>query len=86
MIAIISNTIRPIIILGGAIPPQLVEAAGTWNHEGRDYWPKQFPYCDGKRQSPININNQDVKLETDVNDLKFPRYDLVRVQILLTRV
>ena len=40
--------------------------AAEWNHEGRDYWPVQFPYCDGKRQSPININNQDVKIETDV--------------------
>jgi len=74
-----------ILILGGAIPripdgnwggPIMAEAAGTWNHEGRDYWPQQFPYCNGKRQSPININNQDVKIETDVNDLKFPRYDV----------
>ena len=60
-------------------------AAGTWNHEGRDYWPTQFAACNGKRQSPININNQDVKLETDVNDLNFPRYQLVRFQILLTK-
>merc|ERR1712008_349977 len=40
------------------------------------YWPIQFPYCNGKRQSPININNQDVKIETDVNDLNFPRYNM----------
>jgi carbonic anhydrase len=59
--------------LGG---PIMVAATGTWNHEGRDYWPQQFAACNGKRQSPININNQDVKLETDVNDLNFPRYDL----------
>jgi carbonic anhydrase len=63
----------------------MVAATGTWNHEGRDYWPQQFAACNGKRQSPININNQDVKLETDVNDLNFPRYDLVRVEILLTK-
>ena len=61
------------------------EAAGTWNHEGRDYWPTQFAACNGKRQSPININSQAVKLETDVNDLKFPRYSEVRAQILLTK-
>ena len=61
-------------------------ATDPWNHEGRDYWPIQFPYCNGKRQSPININNQDVKIETDVNDLNFPRYNMVRVQILLTKL
>ena len=60
-------------------------ATDPWNHEGRDYWPIQFPTCNGKRQSPININNQDVKIETDVNDLMFERYDVVRVQILLTK-
>jgi carbonic anhydrase len=63
----------------------MAEAAGAtdpWNHEGRDYWPIQFATCNGKRQSPININNQDVKIETDVNDLAFPNYDAVRVQIL----
>ena len=54
--------------------------AADWNHEGRDYWPKQFATCNGKRQSPININNQDVKIETDVNDLLFERYNVVRVQ------
>ena len=84
-----------LFILGGAIPPPgdnwgapvplVAEAAGTWNHEGRDYWPTQFAACNGKRQSPININNQDVKLETDVNDLNFPRYSEVRAQILLTK-
>jgi len=73
-----------ILILGGAIPPPgdnwgapvplVAEAAGTWNHEGRDYWPTQFAACNGKRQSPININSEAAKLETDVNDLKFPRY------------
>jgi len=72
-----------ILILGGAIPPpgdnwgapNMAEAAtDPWNHEGRDYWPIQFQYCNGKRQSPININNQDVKIETDVNDLEFLRY------------
>ena len=59
--------------------------AADWNHEGRDYWPIQFPACNGKRQSPININNQDVKIETDVADLNFPRYSVVRVEILLTK-
>jgi len=77
-----------ILILGGAIPKipngnlggsiGMAEAAtDPWNHEGRDYWPQQFPTCNGKRQSPININNQDVKIETDVNDLMFERYDAV---------
>jgi len=76
-----------ILILGGAIPrlvpngnlggPIGMVGAAEWNHEGRDYWPQQFPYCNGKRQSPININNQDVKIETDVNDLAFPKYDEV---------
>ena len=56
-------------------PPGAVEAAGEWNHEGRDYWPKQFAACNGKRQSPININNQDVKQENIVKDLTFNRYD-----------
>ena len=66
--------------------PPMAEAADIpWNHEGRDYWPKQFATCNGKRQSPININNQDVKIETDVNDLVFERYNAVRVQILLTK-
>ena len=68
--------------MGGTIG--MAEAA-DWNHEGRDYWPKQFATCNGKRQSPININNQDVKIETDVNDLVFERYNVVRVQILLTK-
>ena len=66
----------------------MAEAADIpWNHEGRDYWPIQsgFPYCNGKRQSPININNQDVKIETDVTDLEFLRYTEVRVQLLLTK-
>ena len=67
--------------------PPMAEAADIpWNHEGRDYWPTQFPACNGKRQSPININNRDVKIETDVNDLNFPRYQLVSVQILLTKL
>lgn len=77
-----------ILILGGTVPniPNgnlggtigMAEAASSadWNHEGRDYWPKQFATCNGKRQSPININNQDVKIETDVNDLMFERYDV----------
>ena len=66
--------------------PPMAEAAGTWNHEGRDYWPTQFPACNGKRQSPININNRNVKIETDVNDLNFPRYHLVSVQMLLIKL
>jgi len=75
-----------ILILGGAIPrlvpngnlggPIGMVGAADWNHEGRDYWPIQFPACNGKRQSPININNQDVKIETDVADLNFPRYSV----------
>ena len=70
--------------MGGSIG--MAEAAtDPWNHEGRDYWPQQFPTCNGKRQSPININNQDVKIETDVNDLMFERYDAVSVQISLTK-
>jgi len=51
------------------------QADSTWNHEGRDYWPIQFEACNGKRQSPINIMDQDVRLETDVEDLKFIRYN-----------
>jgi len=46
-----------------------------WNHEGRDYWPKQFPACNGKRQSPINIDVDDAKVESTVQDLKFARYN-----------
>ena len=52
-------------------PPGAVEASGEWNHEGRDYWPRQFAACNGKRQSPVNIKNQDVKQETFVKDLDF---------------
>ena len=64
--------------MGGTIGMAEAASSADWNHEGRDYWPKQFATCNGKRQSPININNQDVKIETDVNDLMFERYDVVR--------
>ena len=53
----------------------------TWSHEGRDYWPKQFSSCNGKRQSPISITNQIVKQETVVEDLSFPRYDQVSFKL-----
>ena len=33
-----------------------------------------FPACNGKRQSPINIDVDDAKVESTVQDLKFARY------------
>lgn len=34
----------------------------TWNYEGRYYWPSQTNYaaCGGRRQSPINIDTENV--------------------------
>ena len=33
-----------------------------------------FSACNGKRQSPINIDVDDAKVESTVTDLKFARY------------
>ena len=50
----------------------LERAGGTdWSYAGQgNYWPVTHPFCGGKRQSPIDIDNAKV-FNTDKGSLKF---------------
>jgi carbonic anhydrase len=53
----------------------LERAGGTdWSYAGQgNYWPVTHPFCGGKRQSPIDIDNSKV-FNTDKGSLKFRKY------------
>ncbi|XP_076333299.1 carbonic anhydrase 2-like isoform X2 [Tachypleus tridentatus] len=46
-----------------------------WSYEGDD-GPKNWPQtCKGKQQSPINIDDSEVKINKNLRDIKFVNYD-----------
>lgn len=49
--------------------------AAGWSYEGDD-GPKNWPQtCKGKQQSPINIDDSEVKINKNLRDIKFVNYD-----------
>ena len=68
--------------ISGNLERALERAGGSgWNYAGQgNYWPVTHPYCGGKRQSPINIDNSKV-FNTNSATLNF-RYPLKPFSII----
>jgi len=62
-------------IISGTLERALERAGGSgWSYAGQgNYWPATHPFCGGKRQSPINIDNSRV-FSIDTGTLKFRGY------------
>ena len=58
--------------ISGTLDRALERAGGSgWSYAGQgNYWPVTHPFCGGKRQSPINIDNSRV-FSIDTGTLKF---------------
>merc|ERR1712180_442195 len=61
--------------ISGNLERALERAGGSgWSYAGQgNYWPVTHPFCGGKRQSPINIDNSRV-FSVDTGTLKFREY------------
>ncbi|CAF0736258.1 unnamed protein product [Brachionus calyciflorus] len=49
----------------------------VWNYRehGPDEWPKEFPQCGGKQQSPIDLDTTIAQFNKDLKPINFNNYD-----------
>ena len=45
---------------------------------GPDAWPHEFTDCNGKKQSPINIEKMNLEHDANLKPFRFSNYDLVQ--------
>jgi len=51
-----------------------VKSKGHFSYDDQSNWPHEYPQCDGRRQSPINVKSAEVIVDEDLN-LQFKKYD-----------
>lgn len=77
-----SATLGLSIALSAIMPPAYANAPGKWGYSqnGAD-WGGEFPQCDGKSQTPINIKDRDVQEERGESIIKQLAYKPIDTEL-----
>ncbi|KAM4707219.1 carbonic anhydrase 9-like [Discoglossus pictus] len=57
-------------------------AHGHWNYQDKTEWKSDFPHCEGKEQSPININTRHTTFDPNLKPIRLSGYNLTSQETL----
>ncbi|XP_054435630.1 carbonic anhydrase 6 [Pteronotus mesoamericanus] len=74
-----SSTMTPVILMSLVLMGALAQHGTEWTYsEGaldEEHWPREYPACGGKRQSPINLQRKKVQYNPSLKALNLTGYE-----------